>query len=228
MFLKLLKRFWREVIIAILVIIVSFSVKTCSSNKSQISILENARDSAYNYAKVYVDKSGKLQHQIKTHNITIKELKENEAVLNVDNKKLKKQIGSLSNLVAYWQGKAHVVDSFTVANHDTVFIRDGSQVPAKWFKWNGTNLSLTGIVTDFNTSITYDYKFTFSLAAYYKPQGFLGLGKSELLTDIHFDDKNLSVNEFKGIVIKSPAKKWYETKAFQIGTAFAVGYILAK
>jgi hypothetical protein len=190
--------------------------------------MKNARDSAFNYAKSYVDKNGELQQQVKTHEITVKELKENNEALGIENGKLTNQVGRLSNLVAYYQGNASVTDTFTVVNHDTTIVIRNDLIKGKWFTWTNSNLTLTGITTDLNTSITYDYKFKFTLVSYRKPQGFLGLGRGQLVTDIKFDDPLIKVNEFKGIVIKEEPKKWYETRAVQIGAAFVIGYVIAK
>lgn len=228
MLLIILKKYWREALIALLLIVMGFISKSCSEEQANNDLLKNSLDSAYNVAKAYTTKNGELAYQVKTHEITIDQLKDNNEVLGIDNKKLKKQIGSLNNLVGYWKGKASVKDTFTVNNVDTVFIKDGKEVKGKWFKWNNKYMSVDGITTDLNTSLTYEYKIEFELTAYRKYPNFLRIGKSELLTDITFKDPSIKVGEFKGIVIKEPKKQFWETGAFKFAIGLGAGYLLAK
>lgn len=224
MLITILKRFWREIIIAVLVIVVSISVQTCHDKSRQIGILEDSRDSAFNYATTYIDKNGKLQQQVKTHEITIRELKSNGKNLGIDNDKLRKQVGKLTNLVGYWKGNASVSDTITVANTDTVIVNGGGI--GKQFSWSNKYMEISGVTMSHSTSLQYKYDLDFTLVAYRKKHG--PFGKSELLSDINFSDPNVNVKEFKGIVIKEAPKKWYERRGFQIGAAFLAGYIIAK
>src|SRR6478736_921339 len=95
---KLLK-YWKELVIFVLVVIVAISANTCSNkNKeierkdSDITLLTNSRDSAYNKAVYYQGKNGQLIGQIKTQKVTINQLEKYSDQLGIDKKALKQQI----------------------------------------------------------------------------------------------------------------------------------------
>src|SRR5688572_21916697 len=104
--LNILKRFWREALIVILVLVVVGSVRKCSENKSDAELLSHVGDSAFSVANYYQNKNGDLIGQVKTHEGTIDQLKKYGDQLGFDNGKLKKQVGKLSRLVSHLQGQA--------------------------------------------------------------------------------------------------------------------------
>lgn len=226
---KTLSKFWKDLIIILLVILLFSSVRSCNVQKSNAEIAINAKDSAYNVARYYKNREGELIAQVKTHEVTISQLKDNEETLGIDNKKLKKQIGSLNNLVAYWQGKGSVVyhDTIQTVLVDTV-IQDK---PFKVFQYEDTYLSAKGFIDNLDNKITLEYNyslnFDFKITSYYKSTGFLK--KKQLVTDIYFSDPHLKLSEFKGVVIKQPPKRWYETRGAAIGFGFVLGtYLVLK
>lgn len=219
MFLSIIKRFWREIIIAILVIAVAISAKTCQRTASDKDVLQKIHDDT---VKVFTNKNKELINQIQTHQLTIAQLKDDYQQLGLDKKKLENQVGNLNNLVGYWKGKAYVKDTFTVANHDTVFIDSkGIQETGRAFDWTNKYLTISGFSSQAKTFIKYDYSVDFTLIPYRQKHGFLGLGKSTLVTDLHFSDPNIKVKEFQGILIKEPKKPFYETKVF----IFTIGLV---
>lgn len=224
MFLTILLKYWREITIAILAIIVAFSVNTCQKKESDIALLNQIQDSTFNELRVYKDKAGKLATQVNTYAVTVDQLKENGDKLGLNNKSLKQQIGSLNNLVSFYRAKISLADTFTVVNHDTTFIIKGDTTHAKAFHWSNKYLVINGFTAPAYTTISYDYHPSFELKSYWKDKGFLRLKKGQLVTDITFNDPNIQVREFRGIVIQQEPKKWYETRA----ASFAAGIIIGR
>jgi hypothetical protein len=153
--------------------------------------------------------------------------------LGFETDKLKKQVGSLNNLVGYWKGKAAIKDTITTVLRDTVIIENDSvRVPVKWISWNNKYLFLDGAINGNNVSIAYNYNVDFSLTAYYKPRPFFQpttwFKPKPLVADIYFSDPNLKVGEFKGLVIKQEKKRWYETSGFKFGVGFVSGVAFNK
>lgn len=218
-----LKLFWKEVLLVLLLAIVLFQFSSIRDKERANSILKNSRDSV---ARYYQDREGNLIGQIKTHEITISELKEFKDDIGIEVDELKKQIGSLNRLVSHWQGKATFIDydTVTVALLDTVI----NEVHVGKFNWNNDYLSLTGLIVDRQVSLsyTYDLSFDFELTSYWKNKNLFKSGT--LVTDIKFSDQRLRVGEFKGIVIKQPPKKWYETRLASFGAGLLTGVFLMR
>jgi len=225
MLIGILKKYWREIIIGILLIVVVLSTKQCQKQKSDIALLNNIQDSTFNVIREIKGKNGELTSQVNTYEITIDQLKESGDKLGIDNKALKQQIGSLKNLTAYYKAKIELRDTFTIVNHDTTFIEKGDTTRAKAFQWSNKYLVIQGFTAPSYTTISYDYHPTFTLTSYYKDKGFLRLKKGQLVSDLKFDDPNMQVREFKAVRITEEPKKWYETKLFYFLTGAAAGRV---
>lgn len=235
--LTIAKKFWREILIVILVIICSASFRQCSVNKDSARLGWNATDSAFNVAHYYNNKLGQVVGQVKTHELTIKELQKYGKKMGFENEKLKKQVGNSNRLIAHWKGKAESRGSSIVALTDTtVNTLDGTMdlnegfdtVEAKAFNWSNKYLTLDGIIhLDSNKlALSYIYRVDFELTAYYKRQGLFK--KPQLVSDIYFSDPNMRVQEFKGFVVKEPRKKLYQTGLFKVSIAIGSGFLLGK
>lgn len=234
----ILLKFWREILIVILVLILMGSVRQCSVKSDDNRLLQNAFDSTFNVAKYYKKKNGELVGQVKTHELTIDQYRKFSAKLGFDNKELKKQVGKESRLVSHWKGKAEASGVMVISLKDSAIntldpTMDLSSEPinietAKVFKWSNKYLDLDGIISlDSNQlALRYKYQTDFSITAYYKPQG---LFKSkQLVTDIWFEDPNMKVREFKGFVIQQPKKRFIETGLFKVSLGIGIGYGLSK
>src|SRR5690242_19357441 len=210
--MKIILKYWREIVIAVLIIVVLSSVRTCSNKQDDISLLEKSRDSAYYKATYYKNKEGELIGQIKTFEVTNKQLKEYGDQLGFENEGLKKQVGKLTNLVAHYKGKVGMRDTIEVVNHDTIYSdRSGDLVKGKWFFWSNNFLSLDGVTTDKTTSIAYNYDVSFELTSYRKGKTLFKPG--QLVTDIKFNDPNMKVTEFKGFVVTEDKPKFYQRRS---------------
>jgi hypothetical protein len=226
MLLSILKRFWREITIVILIIIIGLSVKTCSERGDTIALLDKSRDSVFNKLTEVVTKNGELVTRINTYEVTVKQLKDHSDALGVDKKKLEKQVGNLNNLVGYWKGKAGVRDSIWVLSHDTVFVDGNTHLNLRAFNWKNEFIDIRGWSGADSTLLYYDYSVDFSLTTYRQRSGFLNLKKGNLLTDIYFSDPNFKVTEFKGLVTKEPPKTFIEKDWWKVLGAFIGGYLI--
>lgn len=223
--MTLLLKYWRELLILILAAMFIFSVQTCQRNKQDKEAIQEAHDSTFNMLKVYRSKNNELITQVKTHAYTIQQIRDDNGILGIENDKLRKQIGNLNNLVGFWKGKARVVDTFTVMNHDTVVVENGVKSSAMYFEYDNHYLKTNGIVTDKETILSYDYHFDFKLTPYWRSKGFLK--KKELVTDVTFSDPNLKVKEFTGVVVRQPKKQVTQTNGFWAGVGALLAFILA-
>lgn len=235
--MNLLKKFGRELVIGILLIVCCISFRTCSVKDDDIAVLKNVNDSAFNVAHYYFSKNGELVGQVKTHELTIKQWKKYGAQLGFDVKDLKGQVGRSNRLVAHWKGKAGMkggtvviaLKDTTIANSmDDSFDMDAEPVKAKAFEWSNKFLSLNGLVDlDSNKlALKYQYETDFSITAYYKAQGLFK--KPQLVTDIWFEDDNMKVREFKGFVVKQPKKRFFQRWHVKVGIGIGIGYGLTK
>jgi hypothetical protein len=239
---NILLKFWREILILILVLVCAFSFRQCSVKNDDNRLLLNSVDSAFSVAHYYKNKNGELVGQVKTQELTIGQYKKYAAQLGFDNKELKKQVGKESRLVAHWRGKAESEGTILIGLNDTTINTldptmdlSGESInielpglEAKTFQWGNKYLTLDGIISlDSNQmAIKYQYDTDFSITAYYKPQGLFK--RSQLVTDIWFEDPNMKVQEFKGFVIKEPRKKFFQTGLFKVTVGIGIGYGLSK
>lgn len=214
---------WQLLLIVILLIACFSSMRSCSVNEDRASIAVKKADSSCLVAKYYRDKNGDLVGQVKTHELTLNNLKEYGDQLGFDKKVLQDQVGNMKNLVAYWKGKAGVRDTVETVLHDTILVQGADTVRGKSIKWKNKYLTLDGTVFNDTLRLSYLYNVDFSLTAYRKPRGGFWKPPGQLVTDIRFSDPNFKVDEFKGFVITEPRKRWYQTTGFKIGVGFVLG-----
>lgn len=225
MILSLLLKYWRELLIAILVCVCGFAFNKCQSNASDKDVLSHKYDSTYLVATYYKNKHGEVIGQVKNHELTIRQLKDFGEQLGFDNKQLRDQVGNLNRLVGYWKGQASVRDSVIITLRDTVIV-DGINTYTKAFEWNNDYLFLNGNIDLQNNQLAlqYQYDVNFELVSYRKGKTFFKSGT--LVSDIKFSDPNIRVREFSGFVIVEPKKKWYETRAAAFGVGVLTGFAI--
>lgn len=233
--LKQVLKYWREITIAILIIIVAISVKSCRQHIDNEQVAIHAHDSVFTVVQHHKLMNGQLANQVQVHEVTIGQLKNDLGISRDSLKHLKAQVGSLSNLVGYWKGKALVKDTFKVALHDTIYKSGEIALTGKDFEWSGKYLSLKGFIPsdEASISISYKYNLTWTLVSYRKPRPFISYLKFNfkqmpLVADITFDDPNIEVQKFSGVVIKEGPKKWYQTTAAKVGLGLVIGKLLWK
>lgn len=220
-----LLKYWRELIIAILIIAILVGMKKCSQLVNNENIAVHKQDSAYTVIKKHELKNGQLANQVQVHEVTIGQLKNDLGLSSDSIKNLKSQVGSLSNVIGYWKAKASVKDTFKASLHDTIYKdKKGIEFKGKDFKWNSKYLSLEGFIPNDQTSITIAYKYNidFTLVTYRKPRPFvnylkLNFKQMSLVADLTFSDPNVQVQRFSGVIIKEEPKKWHQTTLFKVG-----------
>lgn len=232
MWYKIAFKYWREILIIILLASVILSVKTCNNRGGDIDLLQTANNKLFNEATYYKNKNGDLLGQVKTQELTIQQLRKYSETLGYDIKALKAQTGNLSRLVSHWKGKAGMKDTVFISVKDTTLASldntfNLNPVDAKKFTYSNRFLNLTGTLNLENNSLALDYSYQseFEITAYYKRQG---LFKSpQLVTDIYFADPNMRVHEFKGFVVKQEPRGFFKTPAGQLVIGFGAGLATA-
>lgn len=228
--MNLLKQYWREVAIAILIIICILSVRACKNQKELTTVANSKSDSTYHEAVAVKLKNGQLTFRVNTLEATTEQLKR-ENIL--ENKKLKDQIGSLSNLVTFYQGKMNAHADFAAIAHDTIVNvihdKDTTRIKEKTFlahpsKW----LTIHSIYNPVTDSIFHRYRYwvDFDLKSYWRGKNLFHRG--DLVSDITFSDPAVSVGEFQGIIVKEPPKKWHETTLAKVLFGVGVGIAITR
>lgn len=234
----ILLKFWREILIVVLILLFASSVRQCSVNGDDARLMSHIADSSFSVANYYKTKNGELVGQVKTHQITIGQLKKYGEDIGFQINDLTKQVGNANRLVAHWRGKAHMSGSATVALKDSIvkssdlmdLTTDGTETVTigKYFAWSNNHLELDGFISVDSNQISINYKYStdFTLTAYRKPQGLFK--PRQLVADIWFDDPNMKVREFKGFVIQEPRRRFYQTSLFQVSIAVGAGFLIGR
>lgn len=197
-------------IIAGLVIFSFIAVNRCQKNASNAEFNMSMVNDTIRH---YQDREGNYIAQVKTLQGTVGQLKENAEALGLDLKAIKKQVGSLHNLVAFYKAKAEIINVVTINNHDTVYVDSaGNEIPTRLFTWSNQWMRIKGESNAFSTKLEYKYSIEWELVTYMKKSGFLGLGKSTMVSDLKFTDPSVQTREFKAIQVpykKSIFEKWW-------------------
>ena len=217
-----LKKYWQYILIAILLIVCFTAIRSCKNQQSLVALEKHGSDSAYHYATKIKINDSVSTFRVKTLEATVHELRGEAVLSELEKNRLKQHVGSLNRIVAYWKGSMRATDAITATLRDTVYLdRVGTKVPSKAFKWQSKYLSLDGLVGPETVNIDYHYKVDFTLTAYRKSQGLFK--RSQLVTDLTFEDPAIQVGEFRGVVVKEPPKHWWETRAFAVAVGVGIG-----
>ena len=228
--MEIVKKYWREMVFVICLLVIFFLIRHGQTLSQQNSLLLHRADSSYLVAKYYRNRDGELVGQVNVLELTVKDLKKLGESVGSDNYKLKKQVGNLNNLVGFWKGQASSKGSDTVRFSDTVYLDSkGLEVKAQKLDWTNKFLSIKGLYNSVDKKFTFDYVYDlggFELTAYRKRAGFLK--SKQLVTDIKFGDPSMRVTSFQGLVIKEPKKKIWETRGFAFGVGALFGIWVMK
>lgn len=228
--MEIVKKYWRELLIALCIVAIFFLFRGYQSEKEQKSFLIHQKDSSFLVARYYQNKNREMIGQVNTQELTIADLKKLGEAAGTDNFKLKKQVGNLNNLVGFWKGQASSKGRDTVRLSDTVYLDNkGIEIKAQKLDWTNKFLSVKGLYNPADKKFTFDYVYDlggFELTAYRKRAGFLK--PKQLVTDIKFGDPSMRVTSFQGLVIKEPKKKIWETRGFAFGVGALFGIWVMK
>lgn len=86
-------------------------------------------------------------------------------------------------------------------------------------------LLVTGLVK--KNSVDFDYTYKSSLEIVYKWKSNGWLKDPELVTDVVTKNPKEKIVGIEALKIEPPAKKWYETNGFKVGSGFVIGAGLA-
>jgi hypothetical protein len=231
MFWPIIKKYWREIVMAVMAIIIAISVKTCESKRSDSELLKNTLDSTYLITNYYKNKNGEFIGQVKAQQVTISQLENYANELGIDKEKMKDQIGSLENLVTYWKGKASSSGSTVITMRDTVYVDIGTGMKVdKEFTWTNKYLFLDGKMDMMTNKLSLDYKYNveFEFTSYYKPRTFgekITFKPKVLVGDLKINDPSARVNEFRGVVIQEEKNKG-KSNLISGAVGFLAGFLL--
>lgn len=183
MVLIFLKKYWKESVIILLLISLSFITKDWENqkieNKRKDILIEQLNDST----KILKSKTGKQYFQNNVLKENVKEFKELNSELNKQQKDLGIKDKDLKSVT---QIKSNTIDTFLLVKHDTIIQHDTIS------KYNYEDAYLTLDCIDSNDIIlcTYNYRDTASVFIHQKPIGkwfqFWKWGKKENKVDVIF------------------------------------------
>jgi hypothetical protein len=232
MILTLLKKYYREIAIGLLILLLMASVRTCKNKSEEVQLTKNKYDSTYNKAVEYKLDNGQKAFRINTLEASTGELKAENILSATEIKNLRDQVGNLNHLVTLYKGTMNSVSTFAVKGQDTVLVEivkhDTVRLHEKRFVWHGKWLTLLSVYNPVTDSLThrYHYMSDFQIVSYRRGKNLFSRG--DLVTDITFSDPSVSVGEFRGVVVKEAPPKWYQTTAFKVLAGVGLGMFLKR
>jgi len=226
--MEIIKKYWREIAIFILIAMVAISVKTCKSKSNEVVNASNAKDSAFHIARTYINRHGELIHQVSVQELTIRDLKRLAEENGTSKEELIGQVGNLKNLVGFWKGKAGFKGKDSVKWKDSIRFVDKAGVrdtiDFKNFSWSNKYLTINEdyYLSDNVVIVEYQYDLGgFDLTTYRKKmpreKGKV-FRKKQLVADLKFGDPNMKVGKFEAVVVKEEKKlKWYHWFLLGVG-----------
>lgn len=241
-----LKKYWSHIVAVLFALLFFFGFQVNDHLSEVNELLLHQNDSAFTVAKHFHDTNGRLVQQVNMYEMDVKSLKKTGDALGFDNSKLKKQVGNLNNLIGYWRGEASAsgngviefddlfipLDSVDLLMVDTTF--NWAAVQPKPFNWSDDYLILNGEYYPFDNEISFDYNYIigkFELTAYRKKRTFkqlISFDQKPLVADLRFDNQNVKVSEFQGVVIKESKKGILERPLFWGGIGLLAGFFIAR
>ncbi|QHB40992.1 hypothetical protein HWC99_gp61 [Flavobacterium phage vB_FspS_tant8-1] len=211
-----IKKYLKDIVILILLIILIFSITKCTENKNQaISETKSLNDSTkYFKNKLMTETASKIV--LETSNKLLK-----QEILQSD-LKLKKLTDEFSRVKSIVKYKTEIqIDSVPVYFTDTIpceFERIGKYYNKDFkFNWefNQKKFELKDIEIPNETTIITGFKRKWIF------------GRQILTTDITNSNELIKTTNVQTIEIKIP-KKFHETRLFNFGVGFATGFFLFK
>lgn len=219
-----------SIAICILFLLITLGVTKSKllKEKSEKRILENKYLDSINY---YKNKEGLLIAQKKTIELTTKDLKRNLELLDIDRKELKKQIGSLTNLVSLLKLGVESTDTITIIDTVKIINRDTFNFQAIGsYVWSNQNLKLKSNYslndTIFNQVITYSYMSKINATYYYREERFWK--PKYLVVDVSLDDPNAIITDITSLRIKQSKKRIYQRPIFWFGVGAVGSFFIIK
>lgn len=138
-------------------------------------------------------------------------------------KKLRKEVSDLKNLVSRIGIITTTSGTVGISVHDTIFVKDSSQVQAQTFGYSDKWLSFYGTIINKELDLSYGIKNDLTIDTKWEREKFWKPKKLHL--EIINNNPNTTVNRVQTIYVSSPPKKWYERVVVVAPIAFAGGFI---
>lgn len=171
----------------------------------------------------YIDKNGTLQNQVKALSGSKKSLEDNLHLLGLDNKELKKQVGSLNNIISIVTAKLEASGGGTTVIHkvDTQYVAV-TNYPS--FNWNDDIISIFGEILPDSVDIDYKVKpIELKFITYQKNSLFK---KSKTILDISTEPQtNIISAQSYTVTHEEP---FYEKWWVDLLAGFCLGYVATR
>lgn len=138
-------------------------------------------------------------------------------------KKLRKEVSDLKNLVSRIGIITTTSGTVGISVHDTIFVKDSSQVQAQTFGYSDKWLSFYGTIINKELDLSYGIKNDLTIDTKWEREKFWKPKKLHL--EIINNNPNTTVNRVQTIYVSSPPKKWYERVVVVAPITFAGGFI---
>ena len=157
---------------------------------------------------------------------TIAELK---ASKDSDIAQLRKEIGSLKNLVAYSKVSTTTSGTIQAGNKDTIIMVGETSVKATKFDYSDRWLRLTGLKTDDSTKITYSLDNVQKTTWKYERENKKKFWQPKnLIFEIESENPATTVNKVQTVRIPPDKKKFWETQWFSGAVGLAAGIFIMR
>lgn len=221
--LFLASRYWKQIAIIVLLLVVFFSIKGCNESNQKVKELEAAskyNDSLYSSSiNDWKDKNGALHQTVDNLYVgyfsLVDELDSVNKLLNIKTKQVVSFSKTSTELQVDLKPK---VDTF-IKKIPCGESGDSISIVEKWdFDWLSKNKAthVWGTIGNNEDSVHVFAIDTLSRSDYWKRKWFLGA--KTYYTDFHNSNENIKVVGYKGVLFRQKEKK------FSVGLAILYGY----
>ena len=164
---NLLRKYWREIIIIILLLLAGLGYSLWSNAKLSANLAKDNLRISRDSTTTYRDAEGKLVSERESYRITAKDLKSQAEQLGFDKEYLEKTVGNFKNLVSHLKGELRASGTGTTSARDTIIITtviegDSTVIDSaagKTFDWTNSYLTLSGTLNLDVDSIMLSYNY---------------------------------------------------------------------
>lgn len=224
---------FKDLLLASLILTVIFGAVAIyffsDRQNTQIRGLQFELDSTRKVLEIWQGQDGKQRAQTNVSQADIASL---QASQRADIAELRKELGrafkglesvTKAQIVTSDSGKSYVTDTLII----TKIVNGADTIAAKAFNVSDKWLKLKGVITKETLDYSYSIKNDIQLLTFYeKPKGIKNIFKPSILkVRMIAENPNTNFNSLQTIVVKPPAKKWYQTKGFIFGVGIIAGVI---
>ena len=204
--IPLIKKYALYIVAIIIIAILWFQFR---SSVNDAKILRDHMEVASDSIKMSINKNGELEAEKRALELTAKDLKKQNSILGHDIGELKKEVGSLNNLVSFYKVSSRSSGKGKTEAIDTVFVEvigeDTVSHKAVTFDWNNEYLTISGLYVPERSEVDleYDYDLDYTIYTYRKRENkFKFWQKKDLTVKVVFKDPNMTVNQLDNVQVK--------------------------